>query len=197
MSAQDSFALLIQQLLAGHPLGADKVYRRFADRLLALARVRLDHRLRGKADPEDVVLSALRSFLTGCAEGQFTLQDPDQLWNLLTLITLRKCRRQARHYLAECRDVRREEAPAGEEDSGLGELLGLDREPTPEEAAEMQDLLEQVVARLGKPLKRRVFELSLQGYSVQEIAEQVNYYERGVERIRAEVRQIASELLAE
>jgi DNA-directed RNA polymerase specialized sigma24 family protein len=61
-------------------------------------------------------------------------------------------------------------------------------EPTPAEAALLADAVEVVMNRLGTETKRRVFELSLQGYSVAEISDRIGYYERGVERARAEAR---------
>ena len=40
-------------------------------------------------------------------EEPFELSGWDGLWSLLTLITLRKCGHQTRHFRAACRDVRR------------------------------------------------------------------------------------------
>ncbi|HWG47220.1 MAG TPA: hypothetical protein VN688_30945 [Gemmataceae bacterium] len=50
------------------------------------------------------------------------------------------------------------------------------------------DTTEAAMNRLGTEVKRRIFELSLQGYSIVEISAKVGYYERGVERVRAEIR---------
>ena len=61
----------------------------------------------------------------------------------------------------------------------------------------LADTVEQVMGRLDSPLKRRVFEMSLQGYGVPEIGATLGYYERGVLRTRAEVRTILQELTAE
>jgi transposase-like protein len=61
----------------------------------------------------------------------------------------------------------------------------------------LADATEAVMNRLGSEVKRRVFELSLQGYSVVEISQQLGYYERGVERVRAEVRALLQAMMAD
>jgi DNA-directed RNA polymerase specialized sigma24 family protein len=173
---------LAEQLRAGSTTAAGAVYNRFVGRLVSLAQSRLDPRLAAKVDPEDVAHSALRSFFVRAGDGQLVLDDPDRLWGLLALITLRKCRKQARIH----RDVRREVAADADD---AGDLI-LDREPTPEEAACLSETVGRVMDRLGSPLKRRILELSLQGYSVAEIADTLSHYERGVKRVRAEIREL-------
>jgi uncharacterized small protein (DUF1192 family) len=54
-----------------------------------------------------------------------------------------------------------------------------------------------VMKRLGTEVKRRIFELSLQGYSVVEISARAGYYERGVERVRAEIRALLHAMMAD
>jgi RNA polymerase sigma-70 factor (ECF subfamily) len=193
MPDRPSIASLARRLAAGDPGAADVVFDRFVGRLVGLARARLDPRLAARVDPEDVVQSALRSFLVRCRDGRLELADPDRLWALLATLTVRKCHRQAEAHFADKRDVRRESAP--DEEGATGEPdWGLTREPTPEEAACLGEVVQEVMARLATPLKRRVFELSLQGCSAAEIAAELNYYERGVERIRTEVKAALIEL---
>jgi DNA-directed RNA polymerase specialized sigma24 family protein len=193
MSETTSLDVLAEQLAAGQATAATALYERFSHRLIALARSRLDGRLKAKVDPEDVVQSALRSFFARAADGRLAAPDGDRLWGLLVLLTLRKCRKQARQHLAGRRDARRE-AAAG---AGGLEEVALDREPTPEEAACLAETLEGVMAQLSAPVKRRVLEMSLQGYAVEEIAAELNYYERGVKRVRAEVRELLTRTPAE
>ena len=50
------------RLRAGDNAAAAEVFRRFANRLIGLARTHLDARVRQKVDPEDVMQSALKSF---------------------------------------------------------------------------------------------------------------------------------------
>lgn len=164
--------------------------QRYGQRLIALARKRLDRRLRGKVDPEDVLQSVFRSFCRRHAEGKWNLADESALWPLLVRITLRKCNRRLEHFFAARRDVRREEEASAVQ-------AAIDPKPTPEEASILAEAAETVMKRLGNDVKRRIFELSLQGYSVVEISEQVGYYERGVERVRAEIRTLLQAMINE
>lgn len=172
---------LPELLRQGDPSAGALLWQRYAERLIALAQQHLDGRLRSKVDPEDVLQSVLRSFCRRHAEGQWDINDENGLWRLLVLITIRKCHRRLEEFLTAQRDVRRE--VAAEEAPPL-----VDPEPTPEEAALLADTAETVMNRLGSDTKRRIFELSLQGCNIVEISRQVGYYERGVERVRAEIR---------
>src|SRR5580692_11428902 len=91
MSVDPSFDTVMQRLRAGDDEAAADVFRRFADRLIGLARSRLDERLRQKVDPEDVMQSVFKSFFRVQADGKLDLANWDSLWALLTVITLRKC----------------------------------------------------------------------------------------------------------
>jgi RNA polymerase sigma factor (sigma-70 family) len=193
MSAWDSFGCLREGVLAGAPWVADVLYARFARRLVLLARSRLNPRLRAKVDPEDVVQTALDGFFRACAGGHIELVDHDHLWNLLVLFTLRECTRQIDRYQTARRDIRREVSAGLPDDPHAPAARVVAREPAPEETVMLTDIVEQVLTRLDSPVQRRVFELSLQGYTVAEIAAELRYYERGVERARAQARSILTE----
>src|SRR6186997_3222711 len=108
MDERTSFDQFVDRLRCRDDRAAADVFRRFSQRLIALARTRLDERVRGKVDPEDVLQSVCRSFFARQLDGQFELVNWENLWSLLTLITIRKCANQNHHYRAECRDVARE-----------------------------------------------------------------------------------------
>src|ERR1700722_4305434 len=62
MAADDSFGLLMGGLQGGDAEAAGALFHRFAQRLIALARQRLEPRLRSKVDPEDILQSVFKSF---------------------------------------------------------------------------------------------------------------------------------------
>jgi RNA polymerase sigma-70 factor (ECF subfamily) len=176
---------LVTRLRAGDGDAARAIFEHFTPRLIALARGRLDARLRQRVDPEDVVQSAYKSFLILLGGGAFTDGGWDGLWGLLTLITLRKCADRARYHRAACRDAGREAAAR----PGAPELVcqAAGREPTPEEGAVLAETVEALLGGLDAD-ERPIVELSLQGHSTQEISERLGRAERSVRRLRERVR---------
>jgi RNA polymerase sigma-70 factor (ECF subfamily) len=163
-----------------------EVFERFAHRLIALARLNLDARLRNKVDPEDVVQSVYKSFFVRYSDLRLDGEENGGLWALLTLITLRKCADRARYYGAERRNVSRE-TPAPASDTPEPWREALSREPTPEQAAMLTETVEHLLVDLDAS-ERPLLELSLQGFSTQEISEQLGRAERSVRRFRERVR---------
>jgi RNA polymerase sigma-70 factor, ECF subfamily len=174
--------------------GDAAAFERFTRRLVGLARSRLDDRLRHKIDPEDIVQSAYKSFFIRYGDGALAAEGWDGLWGLLTLITLRKCAARVRYYRAECRDLAREARAPAEDAEPWRDAVG--REPTPEQAAVLAETVEQVFRGLDDD-ERAIIELSLQGYSTQEISEQVGRATRSVRRLRERVRKQLERLRAE
>jgi RNA polymerase sigma-70 factor (ECF subfamily) len=187
MSASDSLSRLMERLRAGEEDAARVVFERHAAGLVALARTRLDARLAGKVDPEDVVQSAYKSFFVRQRDGRLHVGDWQGLWGLLVVITLRKCADRAEQYRAARRDVGRELAGAAGPDEPAAWQLALDREPGPVEAALLAETVEELFRGVDQD-SRPVLELSLQGYTASEISERLGRAERTVRRLRERVR---------
>lgn len=180
-SDEGSFHEVMARLRTGDAEAAARVFHQFAQRLVALARTRLSSRLRQKVDPEDVLQSVYKSFFLRHELGQFQLENWDSLWAILTVITLRKCSRCAERFHTDRRDVDREvhaaEGPEAEPGGGL-----LSREPTPLQASILTETVENLLSGL-EGRERDVVQLSLQGYSVEEISTQVGRTRRTVQRL--------------
>jgi RNA polymerase sigma-70 factor (ECF subfamily) len=195
MPTGGSFADVLRRLETGDDRAASLVVRRFAQRLVALARSRLDTVLRRKVEPEDLVQSVFRTFFHRCRDGHFDLGSWQDLWSLLAVITVRKCVNKAEYLRAECRDPAREGAvPPGSRDAAGWDAV--DREPTPPEAAMLAETVTELLRGLD-PADRQVVELSLQGYTVVEIAERLGRAERTVWRVRGRLRHKLQRLLTE
>lgn len=174
MSVVSSFAVVLERLRRGEEDAATEVYRRFAGRLMAVARERLNPLLRRKADPEDIIQSAYGSFFYHLADGEYELRNWSSLWGVLLLIVTRRCCRLARRYNADKRDLHNEVAVAGGDDwSDRIPLPG--REPSPEDAAVLADLLDKLLRSLPDDRDREILQLRLQGCTVAEIGERVGY----------------------
>jgi len=179
----------------GRPEAGD-AFERFTRRLVGLARRQLGDLLRHKVDPEDVVQSVYKSFLLRYGAEMLAGQDEDGLWALLARITLRKCADRARYYRAECRDASREAPPPAGVENAEAWREAVGHEPTPEQAVILAETLEHLMRGLDGD-ERPIVELSLQGFSTQEISEQLGRAERSVRRVRERVRKHLERLQAD
>lgn len=176
---------LVARWRGGDEQAANELFHRYAGRLLALAQSRLSAQLAGRVNAEDVVQSAYRSFFVHARAGRYVFERNGDLWRLLVAITLHKVRGQIEHHKAGKRDVRLERGDGGAWFGLPPDALAQD--PSPAEAAALADELEQVMRRL-EPAQRKMFELRLQGYSLEEIAGQcecsIRTVKRGLSTIR-------------
>jgi RNA polymerase sigma factor (sigma-70 family) len=173
---------LLAGLRRGDATAATALFGRYSERLIALARKRLDGRTRQKVDPEDVVQSVFRSFFRRHNKGKVSVADADGLWSLLAVITARKCINRVRFFHAACRDVLQENEPGtGEQEEVAG------AEPSPEEATLLEETLERLMSSLDAR-ERDMLTLALQGYSPREIAEHVERSERTVQVLLQQIR---------
>lgn len=100
---------LLARYQAGDKAAADEIFRRYVGRLTVFARARLAPRVARRVDPEDVVLSAYRSFFIRARDGRLSFTRSGDLWRVLVAMTLNKVRRQVARHEAEKRAIRREE----------------------------------------------------------------------------------------
>lgn len=182
-------SLWIAQLKTGDAQAAQRLWETYFQRMVQLARQRLEGAPRRVADEEDVALSAFKSFCLGAQAGRFSkLMDADSLWPLLMAITanksvdlIRENNRQKRGGTGKAHDDRSAAIPLHE--SSLSDLIS--REPTPEFAAQISDNLQHLLNVLdgtGDSDLRRIAILKMDGYSNQDIAESVGCVRRSVER---------------
>jgi RNA polymerase sigma-70 factor (ECF subfamily) len=181
----------LEQLVARLERGEDdawtRLYDLYARRLLTLARMRLQG-IQQKVGADDVLQSVFRSFFLRCADRRFDLKSWENLWGLLVVITLRKCNRQLRHFHADRRDLRQELAqPMGDSSSQAHELTVIAHDPTPEEVSRLLETIEEMMRDLDER-ERRIVELRLQEYTLQEISDRVGRTERTVQRVLQRVR---------
>src|SRR5256885_9031522 len=104
MPSEGSVTRWLTALKGGDAAAAQPLWERYHRRLVALAREKLRAARRRAADEEDVVQSAFHSFFCGVARGRFPqLNDRDNLWRLLVVITARKALDQLAHEHAKRR----------------------------------------------------------------------------------------------
>jgi DNA-directed RNA polymerase specialized sigma24 family protein len=191
-SADQSVTQWLESLKDGDPVAAQRLWQRYFEELIRLARARLRGAPRRVADEEDAALSAFDSFCRGAARGRYPkLDDRQDLWRLLVVITERKAIDQV---LSERRWKRGRGKILGTPDLGDGDrqeggAAGLAcPSPSPEIAAMVSDECRRLLALLGDDTLRQVAELRMEGYTNEEVAGQLRCslrsVARKVERIR-------------
>src|SRR5262245_11859329 len=134
MSSDGSITRFISQLQAGDLAAAQPLWEHYFRRLVELARRKLLGARPQGADEEDVALSAFDSFCRGLERARFPdVQDRDNLWKLLVVLTARK----ACHLM---RDEQRQKRGGGQKAGTADDLEQVvAQEPSPEFAAELAD----------------------------------------------------------
>jgi DNA-directed RNA polymerase specialized sigma24 family protein len=185
---EDSVTVWIASLKAGDADAAQKLWQRYFETLVRLARDRLRGAPRTVADEEDAALSAFDSFVRGAARGRYPrLDDRDDLWRLLVVITERKAIDQAHRERRQKRGGGKIRSIAGAVDTASrsleGELVCLaGAEPTPEFAAQVADECRRLLGVLRDESLRVVARLRMEGYSNKEVAGQLGCSLRTIAR---------------
>jgi len=161
------------------PEAWDLLWKRYAGRLVGLAKVKL--RGQSHLDAEDVALSALGSFWRCVDSGRFQLPGHrDDLFDLLAAIVTHK----AYHLLEKKNALKRGGGVAPGND--LAHVLSQD--PTPDLVVEFADLWHHLFGRLKDDKRRKVVQRTLDGLSQAQIAGELGDSVRTVQRILKEVR---------
>jgi RNA polymerase sigma factor (sigma-70 family) len=184
MSSTDPITLWIAQLKEGEEAVVRELLEQYFQRLVQLARARLSGRPGLAAYDEDVALSAFKSLCLGAGAGRFPrLNDRDDLWRLLALLTVRKA--------IDLQRRRKREVPLGE--SAIEQLLS--EEPNPELAEELSEECRRLLDRLEDPQLRDIALWKVEGYSNEEIAGRLGCVVRSVERKLQRIRLLWEEEL--
>jgi RNA polymerase sigma factor (sigma-70 family) len=188
MSSEGSVTRWVAALKGGDAAAAQPLWERYHRRLVTLAREKLRTSRRRAADEEDVVQNAFHSFFRGVTRGSFPqLNDRDNLWRLLVVITARKALDQLAHERSKRQGggtVQGESriSPKGGEwdEAAIEQVVGA--EPTPEFAAQVAEEYERLLDLLGEETLRRVAVWKMEGLTNDEIAERLDCSRRTVAR---------------
>ena len=194
MSGEDggSVTCWLGDLKGGDLAAAQPLWERYFSRLVGVARGKLRKVRRTSAgeDEEDAALSAFNSFCGGMARGRFPqLADRDDLWKLLVVITARKAMAQAQREGRKKRGGGRvvdEAVLFGQGSGDDGSMAGLERiagdGPSPEFAAMMAEECQRLLDSLDDDSLRQVALSRMEGYTNDEIADQLGCARRTIAR---------------
>jgi RNA polymerase sigma factor (sigma-70 family) len=188
MSLEGSVTRWVTALKGGDVAAAQPLWERYHRRLVALARQKLQDARRRTADEEDVVQNAFHSFFQGVARGRFPqLNDRDNLWRLLVIITARKALDQLAHEHSKRQgggtvpgESRISSGGPGWDQAALEQIVGA--EPTPEFAAQVAEQYQRLLDLLGDDTLRQVAIWKMEGLTNDEVAARLDCSRRTVAR---------------
>jgi DNA-directed RNA polymerase specialized sigma24 family protein len=213
MGAEDEVASItvwIGDLKEGGDTAAQKLWEHYCERLAWKARRYLQGKLPagGISDEDDVANIVYQTFCRRLRLGQFSrIDNRDDLWRLLVVITKRKASHVVRYETQQVRDVRRvvrdgDMKIADGEAGGLDQVAGgrlprggvwVEQEPSAEEAAEVAEQCCRRLELLGDKVLQEVALARLDGYTDAEIATRFNRTRRWVQRRLEVIRGIWSD----
>lgn len=185
----------LEELKAGNTAAAKPLWDGYFTRLVRLARARLWAVPRVAADEEDVALSAFDSFCRAVMVGRFPrLDDRDDLWQVLFLITTRKAInlvRRATSVSGGGNVIHASATSRGGEGSETDLLAAIVcREPLPDVVVEVAEACGLLLGLLDKKELRSVAIWKMEGYTNAEVAEKLGKSIPTVERKLARIRTI-------
>jgi RNA polymerase sigma-70 factor (ECF subfamily) len=183
---------LAQLAQSGDRDAFEKIFARYSERLIRLARLRISERLASRIEAEDVVQSVFRTFFGRMRNRRFGFEEESDLWKLLVSMTLNKLRNKVDWHTAAKRDVRAEHSIDADRQALPSAFDADGQSPSPSAVIAFLDLLEDFMSRL-RDTDRRILELRLDGYSQQEIAQEMGCTERTVRRVLERIRALAEE----
>jgi DNA-directed RNA polymerase specialized sigma24 family protein len=184
MSADGSVTTWIHALTAGDNDVAQHLWERYFGRMVELARNKLRASGSRAADEEDVALSAFHSFCRAAAERRFPkLANRDDLWQVLVVLTARKAVDQRKY---DTRQKRAEAATRPLDETALDTIIGTD--PDPAFAAQVADEFRVLIEKLGDPQLQHIAIRKMEGFTNDEIAEELNCTVRTIGRRLALIR---------
>jgi DNA-directed RNA polymerase specialized sigma24 family protein len=193
------FTRLLDAVRLGDEDAIAKLWEDYFQKLVRVAARRLPSNLKRSGDEEDVALSAFHSFIAGIRRDQYPdLSGPDNLWGLLITLTSRKAHAHMRHQTRQKRgggSVRGEsvfmDVSNLDRGGGIGGVGSVDNNP--DIHAELAEACEDLLAQLGDDQLRQIALMRMDGYLVDEIAQNLTMSKRAVERRLQLIRKLWSE----
>ena len=194
--------LLIDEMKQGNADSFEQLWARCFATIVKLARQRLGSARKRVEDEEDVASEVFQKLYFASISGKLPeLTDRQSLWRLLLTITRnaaldsinreRRAKRGGGHVRGDSINGDEDDANSGNGPNGFDHFIG--REPTPSSIASVNELVDQWLNRLPDEESRQVALLRLEGFTADEIAEQLRLPLRTAERRLQQIRALWSD----
>lgn len=188
MSSKGSVSALIQTVRAGDPAAMQDLWKRYGERLERLARKKLGNLPGRIANEEDIANRAYESLCLGARAGRFPdVNDRESLWRILCYITMQKVADQIAYEKAEKRGggkVRGESVfefmDGDKSQRGIQQVMA--RGPGPLTINQWAEEYRRLLNMLPNDTLRRIAELRVQGYTIDEITELLGLSKSSIRR---------------
>ena len=163
------------------------IWDTYFEKLVSYARKQMAAMPRRATDEEDVALNAMNSFFDGVRHNRFLPRDRDELWKLLATITVRKATVELRKHHAQKRGggaVRGESVFGGgsNESSNWGITEVMDAGNLPAMSMQLTATCTEMLEQLEDDSLRSIARMRLEGYSNEEIGNQLSISSATVKR---------------
>lgn len=188
MVAAQSVSHWIAHLKDGNAIAAQQLWDRYAARLVEYAQRRMKDSPKRVADEEDIAASVFQTLCRGAAAGRFqNVKNRDDLWWMLLAITKQKVVDHVRRETAQKRGggkVLIESCFAGNADDSHGFVLDhlVSDTPTPEFLASLEEQHDRLLGLLRDDRLRQIAVFRIEGFTVPEIALDLQLSTRSIER---------------
>lgn len=184
---QETAPELIQRWRDGDQQAAEILVDRYHGKLLRMVANRVNQRLQVKIDPEEVVQSIMKSAFLATRKKDIGFQNETGFWKWLTSVGLNKTLKKIAAFQTEKRDAFREV-----DGEALGERVLKD--PSPEEAVVVTDLLEAILNKLN-PIQQKILLAIAEDLTHKEIAARLDISTKTVQRNGPAIRDAAIDAL--
>lgn len=174
----------ISKLGDGNPAAVEIAFRRYFNDLITLASYRMKGMGQAVRSGEDLALSAMNSLCVGIQDGRIHLDSEEDLWGCLFCITVRKVSAEKRREFSlkrggKCAKYSGDAAMEDDGNSLFDSIAGS--EPSPELAAQMAETADELLSLFDKEsTQHKIIFLKLQGFTVQEIAQELELLPRTI-----------------
>jgi RNA polymerase sigma factor (sigma-70 family) len=186
MPNDGSISRWIGGLKTGEAEAAQRIWERYSEQLLTVARRKLGGIHRSVVDEDDVAQNVFSTICRGAADGRFKeVKNRDELWWLLVAITRQKVADHVRREGALKRGAGRvhveSQIPGTDgERSAFDQIMG--NSPTPDFLTMLNEEFQRLLGLLRDDCLREIVIMRLEGFTVSEIATKLGIGQRAVER---------------